>query len=310
MMAYLHFLRPWWLCAVFPLIGLFVLLWQQKSKSQAWEAVCDPQLLAHLSQKKPGVGSRLALSLLSLSMVCMMVALSGPAWVKFPIGTYTQIQAHVLLLDMSDTMLNTDLSPDRLSRAKFKLQDLFARKGWGQFGLIVYTDEPFVVSPLTDDGQTIASLLPSLRPDIMPIPGDNLEGALKEARQLIRTAGYQQGDILVLTANSPSLQSIDLVRQLAAEGIDSSIMAMTADSNLNPLFQRFAQAGSGLLLPYTPDSTDMDRWLKTSKKRKQFAQNKQDNIPVWRDEGRWFLLPALAFFLPVFRRGWQQKVTL
>lgn len=244
---------------------------------------------------------------LFLSILFMILSIAGPAWFKLPVATYKPIEPRVLVLDMSDNMMVNDLTPNRLGRAKFKLHDLFAHKDVGQFGLIVFTREPFVVSPLTDDGHTISSLLSSLTPDIMPVSGQNLESALKEARKLFKQAGYQQGQILVLTADSPSNESIAMAKKLAASGIYSSIMPIKADKKLNPLFQRFADAGDGQLVKYTSDSSDLDQWLNSSNNN-DFSLNKDEDISLWRDEGRWFLIPTLLLLLPVFRRGWMQRV--
>lgn len=307
MMTNFHFLRPWWLCLFLPLLGLIFFLWYQKPKMHAWSAICDKHLLDNLIQKKEK-GQRISsLLCIFLSVVFLILSIAGPTWYKFPVATYKQIQPRVLVLDMSDNMLATDLSPDRLSRAKFKLHDLFAHKDVGQFGLIAFTSEPFVVSPLTDDGQTISALLPSLTPDIMPVNGQNLASALNEACLLIKQAGYDQGQILVLTADTPSRESIALAKKLAANGNYSSIMPVKADKNLNPLFQEFADAGGGQLLKYTADSTDIEQWLNNNN-RTEFALSKNEDIPLWRDEGRWFLIPALMMLLPVFRRGWIQRV--
>jgi Ca-activated chloride channel family protein len=211
---------------------------------------------------------------------------------------------------MSDNMLSGDLSPNRLSRAKFKLRDLLAHKDVGQFGLIAYTSEPFVVSPLTDDGQTISALLSNLTPDVMPVEGYNLDSALKEASKLIKEAGYQQGQILVLTAEVPSKDAIEKANQLSKLGIFSSIMPIRADSNLNPLFGQFASAGNGQFLKYTADDSDLQQWLAATKGNEQFTLNEEDDIPLWRDEGRWFLIPALLLLLPIFQRGWLQRVKI
>ncbi|QEY50041.1 vWA domain-containing protein [Legionella longbeachae] len=309
MMTTFHFLRPWWLLMIMPLLGLTLVLWRQKPKLHAWTEVCDPHLLNHLLQKKEQgqrVGSLLCLI---FSLLFMILSSAGPAWYKLPVATYKPIQPRVLVLDMSENMMVNDLSPSRLSRAKFKLHDLFAHKDAGQFGLVIFTSEPFVVSPLTDDGQTISSLLASLTPDIMPVTGQNLHSALNEASTLIKQAGYNQGQILVMTADSPSSESIALAKKLAESGIYSSIMPIKADQNLNPLFQKFAQEGEGQLIKYTSDSSDLDQWLNSGNTNK-FALSQNEDIPLWRDEGRWFLIPALLLLLPVFRRGWMQRVTV
>ncbi|WP_454784910.1 vWA domain-containing protein [Legionella sp. WA2024007413] len=309
MIATFHFLRPWWLLMILPLLGLIWILWRQKPKLHAWSEVCDQHLLSHLLQKK-GQGQRMGSMLcLFLSILFMIFSIAGPAWYRLPVATYKPIQPRVLVLDMSDNMMANDLTPNRLSRAKFKLHDLFAHKDVGQFGLVVFTSEPFVVSPLTDDGHTISSLLSSLTPDILPVTGQNLDSALNEASKLIKQAGYNQGQILVLTADAPSGASIALAGKLAESGIYSSIMPVKADKNLNPLFQQFADAGSGQLVKYASDSSDLDQWLKSSNTN-EFALSEEKDVPLWRDEGRWFLIPAMLLLLPVFRRGWIQRVAV
>lgn len=309
MIADLHFLRPLSFLLLVPLLALVLLWWRKAPQLQGWGDVCDAHLLAHLVRHNGQSKPALSLITIFLSMVLMIFSLSGPAWHQLPVPVYKIAQPRVLLLDMSDTMMNSDLSPNRLSRAKFKIQDLLARKDVGQFALIAYTGEPFVVSPLTDDGQTIASLLPSLTPDVMPVAGQKLDAALNEAAHLIQQAGYDQGQILVLTAATPSAEAIATAKKLAASGIFSSVMPVRADKELNPLFQRFASSGNGQLLVYTADSYDLERWINNSP-QEHFTKSKDNDVPLWRDEGRWFLVPALLLLVPVFRRGWLQRMVL
>ena len=87
-------------------------------------------------------------------------------------------------------------------------------------------------------------------------------------------------------------------------------MPMTASTNQNQLFQRFANAWGGDMLTYSPDSNDLDQWISSQKIKKEMTLSTEDEVPLWRDEGRWFLIPALLFLLPAFRRGWLQKVLL
>lgn len=309
MISEFHFLRPLWLSALVPLAILAILLWRQKPKLKAWNEICDPHLLAVMVQTTGQESRRLSLLWLFLSVFFVILSLSGPAWLKLPVSTFKPIQPRVLVLDMSESMMQEDLTPNRLARAKFKIHDLLMRKGEGQFGMIVYTGEPFVVSPLTDDGRTIDALLSMLTPNVLPVKGQKLELALTEAAQLIKNAGYNQGQILVLSADTPSAASINVVTTLAKQGFATSIMPMVANSNLHPLFARFAKAGDGQVLKYASDSSGLESWLKQAA-NERFALSQQQAIPLWRDEGRWLLIPALVFLLPAFRRGWLHKVTL
>lgn len=304
-----HLLRPWWLLICLPLFILIVCLWRRSAQQSVWDKECDAHLLQYLMETtKPSPHHR-ALFLLLLSGLCMSLSLAGPAWIRLPVPTYQTIQPRVIVLDLSSTMLDKDIKPDRLSRAKFKLHDLFQKRDIGQLGLIVYSGEPFVVSPLTDDAQTIDALLTSLSPDIMPLEGQHLENALVEAKNLIKQAGFNQGQILVLTAEAPSLAAIDVARDLASQQIMTSVLPMTTQEKLNPLLKRLAQSGKGQLLSLTDTPADIESWLQhSSPQQKPYRQKQEDHVVLWRDEGRWFLVPALLFLCPVFWRGWLQRV--
>lgn len=309
MLANLHFLRPWWLLALLPLAILTVQLWRSNARLNAWAFVCDRHLLSRLVLSTGENKRHVAILSLFVSALCLVISLAGPAFKKLPVPSYHRIQPRILVLDMSDSMLERDLVPDRLTRAKFKLHDLFSRTDIGQTGLVVYTGEPFIVSPLTEDAQTIDALLSSLTPDIMPVGGQKLDTALQQAGQLITQAGFNQGQILVLTAESPGSEAIKEAAVLARQSIFTSVMPIVGgNTSVNPLFQALAKAGDGLLIPFKDNASDLEQWLNASAGSRQYNLDEQNLIPVWRDEGRWFLIPALIFLLPVFRRGWLQRI--
>ncbi len=308
MMADFHLLRPLWLLAIVPLVLLAWRLFHQTPVMHAWNNVCDTHLLPWLMQVKGRTQRTRPLLLLLTSSLLMIISLTGPTWSRLPVPTYQQIQPRVLVLDMTPEMLVRDLSPDRLSRAKFKLHDLFEHRDAGQFGLVVYTAEPFVVSPLTDDGQTIDALLPSLTPRIMPVTGNRLEKALELAGELIKQAGSQTGQILVLTATPPSQPAVVAAKTLAHHGINTSVIPVLGKTSTSPLFKQLATAGQGEVISFTDTTADLDHWLTISRANQRYGINLQNDIPIWRDQGRWFLIPALILLLPVFRRGWLKRI--
>lgn len=310
MMADFHFLRALWLLALIPLAILALKLWRQKRGLQSWDAVCDHHLLEQLVLMKGKQQGSLSLCCLLLSGFFLIISLSGPSWQRLPVPAFQPVEPRVVVLDLSDDMLSQDLSPDRLSRAKFKLHDLLQRPDAGQWGLVVYTGEPFVVSPLTEDGETIRNLLATLTPDIMPLKGHQLDTALDQAAQLISQAGYPHGQILVMTGTPPDSQAIHEAEKLASQKIHTSVIPLNREINPNPLYQQLADAGHGQLLQLTADSSDLEKWLNDKRFKKEFALSQHNDIAVWRDEGRWFLIPALLFLFPLFRRGGLQGIAL
>jgi Ca-activated chloride channel family protein len=129
--------------------------------------------------------------------------------------------------------------------------------------------------------------------------------ALDQATQLIAQAGFQRGQLLVLTATLPSQGDISTAKSLSKSGMSISVMPMIKnDGTIHSLYRKFATAGHGEVITFSDTSTDLDQWLRTKPTNQKYAANLQDDLPVWRDQGRWFLIPALLLLLPVFRRGW------
>ncbi|MFY7697566.1 MAG: vWA domain-containing protein [Legionella sp.] len=308
MISEFHFLRPLWLFAFIPLGILARLLFKQALDSSVWQAICDPHLLPHLIHRRGQRYRNLACLLLVISAGLIIFSLAGPTWSRWPAPAFKQIQPRVIVLDLSTAMLDHELSPNRLERAKFKLHDLFVRKNIGQIGLVVYSGEPFVVSPLTDDAQTIDALLASLTTDIMPVDGYNLTMALKEGQKLIKQAGFHQGDILVVSSQQPSPDAIVEAASLADDNIYSSILFVSAKTVLSQTINDFAKAGQGIALSLSSRSDDIDQWLALHKMTKQLTSNRHNQVEIWQDQGRWFALLALIILWPVFWRGWLDRI--
>lgn len=57
--------------------------------------------------------------------------------------------AMLVVLDSSDTMLETDVAPSRLERAKHKIRDLLALRSGGSTGLLVFAGSGHTAMPLT-----------------------------------------------------------------------------------------------------------------------------------------------------------------
>ena len=82
-----------------------------------------------------------------------------------------------------------------------KLSDLLKTLSGTESGLVVYTNEPFLISPLSEDGRVIDNLLRAVTPDIVPENGDRLDRALDYAVKRLRESGRDKGNIVVLAAD-------------------------------------------------------------------------------------------------------------
>ena len=138
----------------------------------------------------------------------------------------------------------------------------------------------------------------------MPVGGNQLAEALKEAQKLIQQSGAIYGDLLVLTGKPPSETAIDTAKKLAEFHIQSSILGLTTQAQQSAAFKAFAAAGNGKNITFSQTDEDIQAWLNQKTHESITRADLNHTIPIWRDDGRWFLLPALLFLLPVFRRTW------
>ena len=170
-----HFIRPWWLLAFFTLLIVLFILKKIRYYQSPWQHFIPAHLANALLENSQSKGKQSTSSQPHYWVKpfiigsCIIIALAGPAWQKLPQPVYQLERGAVLIMDMSYSMLATDVKPNRLTRARYKAIDLLKRINEGDVGLIAYAGDAFIISPLTQDIKNIELLLPSLSPDIMPV---------------------------------------------------------------------------------------------------------------------------------------------
>jgi Ca-activated chloride channel family protein len=324
----LHFLHPAWLLLV-PLLLLFA-GWMRvrQSRAGAWSKVMDADLVAALRLEKAGGVSGPWL-LLAGMWTLGVLAIAGPAWQRLPSMGFRAPDDWVIVLDLSPSMTVADVSPDRVTRARFAIDDLLGAAHDARVGLIAFAGEAHTVVPLTSDVATIRGLLPPLSPALMPESGDSLGPALTQAGRLLRQSGSRHANIIVLTdgGTDPS-QALNAAQNLAAQGADVQIVGIgTADgaplkdakggfvhdaqgrSVLAKLpideLQRIATAGHGQYWPL-----DQLKLLVAalSERRANPLRDEgvasEQKVENWRNEGIWLMPPILLLALMLARRGW------
>jgi len=331
-MNHFHFLRPLAL-ALFPLFALLLWLYHRRKKqSRSWQAVCDSELLSYLLVgKAENKKTSISFVLLSLSGALALVALAGPVWTQLEQPVFRDQSALVLVLDLSRSMDATDIAPTRLTRARHKLIDILKQREEGQTALVVYAAESFVVSPLTQDTETIISQVSALKTSLMPEQGSRPDLALEKATQLMTQAGVPRGHILVMTdglEQVPMDEMESVIASLRQKNHVLSILGLgTAEGAPIKLpkggflkdregqivipqldeaaLKRFAKTGGGRYQGLSVDDSDIDALQVVSFSRRIEDQEEEVGLKTdrWREEGPWLLLPLLPLAALAFRRG-------
>ena len=296
-----HFLRPYWLIGLILPVLIYLQSYSQQKAESAWSKVCDENLLDFLLIKSNGEKRKWPMISAVVAVLFLVVALAGPTWSKKSNPALSVENPVMIMLNMSGDMWQKDVSPSRIERAKYVIKDLVKTLKNTESGLIVYSKEPFMITPLTEDAAIIDNLLPALEMNIMPENGDRLDRAIDLAVERMQEAALPSGNIVVLTANVGERfdAALESASKAAAAGYDVDIVNMSSQNN--DKLKMVAEKGRGLYISY---NKGLDLLIKkindiTAKEIKQ-SQNMQT---VWNDMGWYFLwLPALLL-LGYFRRG-------
>ena len=327
-------LRPDWLWLLLPLALLVWLLGQRRRQAGSWSAVCDSQLLPYILQGREVKPSLWPLLVTGVAGLLAIVALSGPVCEQREQPVFRDQSALVIALDLSRSMDATDLKPSRLVRARLKLIDILKQRQEGQTALIVYAAQAFTVSPLTDDSDTIISLISSLDSNMMPQQGSDSSIAIAQAAQLLQQAGVPKGDILLITdgINDNRLKAtldeakayqhrVSVLSVGTTEGApidlrdggflkDSSGAIVIPKLNEAPL-QQLAQQGNGRYHRISAADTDINYLLDIVSAEGETKESVEGlNTDQWREEGPWLLLLLLPLAALAFRRGYLAIIVL
>ena len=325
-----HLLRPWWLMAILPALAIAWLLLKRRAESSSWAAVIDSELLNELLDGQHQAQKKWPMHALLLAWVLVACAMAGPCFEKNNQVALKQADAVVILLDLSPSMLAQDVQPSRLQAAHYKILDLLHQRREGYTGLIAYSGSAHVVAPLSDDSNTIAALVSTLTPNIMPSIGSRAEDAVSEALQLLENSHFSRGRILLLTDGVVPEALENIQQQLKGKSVELDVIGIGTSAGapislpggnflkdnsgnilMNKLdetnLQKLAQENGGYYSPLRADDKDIapliapPDWLAqlgngNSRDASHTVENRQDI-------GYWLALPCLLLVLLFFRRG-------
>ncbi len=122
---------------------------------------------------------RRARPLLCLAAAGLLLGLACPQWGVIEEPVYSSSREILIGLDLSRSMLATDIKPSRLERSKLLVQSLLDRLRGERIGLVVFSGTAFLQSPLSSDYEILRDLLPSLGPDYLPEGGTAYRALLR-----------------------------------------------------------------------------------------------------------------------------------
>ena len=159
----------------------------------------DEALVNALMPSYAGAKVWVRLSLYSLAFCFFVLALSRPQR-GVRLKEQQMAGAEVIIaLDVSNSMLAQDYSPNRLERAKLAISQVSERLQGDRVGLIVFAGDSYVQIPLTSDYISARMFLNSISTSSVPVQGTAIGSAIDLALRSFSEESNRSRAIIVIT---------------------------------------------------------------------------------------------------------------
>ncbi len=161
----------------------------------------DYQLINQLMPRASLFRGWLKLILICFAIMFFAIGLSRPqlgARIKEIEGKGIEI---MIAMDVSNSMLAQDYSPNRLERAKLAISRLTDRLKNDRIGLIVFAGQAYVQLPVTTDYISAKMFLNSINTNSVPVQGTSLSSAIELAIKSFSTESQNSGRAIILVTD-------------------------------------------------------------------------------------------------------------
>ncbi|WP_103665295.1 VWA domain-containing protein [Gracilimonas amylolytica] len=263
-------LHLWWLLII-P-VGIALLWWRSARVRHIQRKYFSEELFSSLREGFWPLGEKLKNISMFAGIFFLIVALAGPK-----IGTEVrEIKRQgidmLVALDLSASMNAEDVRPSRLEKAKFEINRLIERLRGDRVGLIVFTGESYLQSPMTMDYSALRLFLDIADTEQMPSSATAFKPALEtalEAFQSLEENGTEASKVLLIISDGEDHGETyeDALNSLTNENILVYTVGVgTTEGTTIPLYEE----GTGDLIGYKRDNQGQ---VVTTKLQSQILRN-------------------------------------
>lgn len=133
----------------------------------------------------------------------------------------------IIALDVSNSMLATDVAPSRLEKARQLIFRLISQMQGENFGLIFFAGRAYQSLPLTSDAATALMVLQSASSESVPVQGTAIGAAIAMAAASADDAAQRTGILILVTdGEDHEADAIAQARMLKEKGIALLVMGV------------------------------------------------------------------------------------
>jgi Ca-activated chloride channel homolog len=147
--------------------------------------------------------------LFSLGVVCVCLSLARPQRVRESKEQFSEGIDIMLAMDISESMLTTDLSPNRLDAAKNVAHEFIKGRFQDRIGLVVFAGESFSICPLTTDYEMLNQYLNEINSSLIKTTGTAIGSALATCINRLREVPNKSKVAILLSDGDNTAGTLD-----------------------------------------------------------------------------------------------------
>lgn len=188
----------WSILVIVPLLLIIFIItqsWKKRKLNQFGDSSIVERLMPNVSKKLPVV----KFVVYTLSLLFLLIGLANLQY-----GTKLEEVKRegidiMIALDVSNSMMAEDLSPNRLERAKRAIYQLIESLHNDRLGIIVFAGEAYVQLPITTDYSSAKLFLETIGTDIVPTQGTAIGTAIDLSMESFDFKNGTSKSIIVIT---------------------------------------------------------------------------------------------------------------
>jgi Ca-activated chloride channel family protein len=187
-----------YLLLIVPLLAVFY-LYIAKARKKAIKKYGSPDLLSALMPESSSKRKMLKYFMLLLALTSVIFIIAGPQFGSKLETVKRQGIEVMVCLDVSNSMLAEDITPNRLEKAKQMLARLTDDLNNDKMGLIVFAGDAFTQLPITSDYISAKMFLSSINPSMVSTQGTAIDAAINLAMRSFTPEEKTSKTIILIT---------------------------------------------------------------------------------------------------------------
>ncbi len=208
-----------WLLAAIPLFIIFFigyLAW----KRRAARKMGDARLVKELYKNHSRFKTIIKFFLLIIAFAAGCIAIANPRKLSETVNDVRKGIDVVIALDVSNSMLATDVVPNRLTKAKQLITQLINKMPDNRIGLVLFAGNAYLQLPLTYDHGSANLFLTTADPGLIKAQGTAISEALQISDRAFATSSERYKSIILISDGETHDEGALLkTQELATKGV-------------------------------------------------------------------------------------------